>query len=192
MGVSPAALFSDDPTADVAVPLVSRSSQPQRVPALIAASTSAVTGTVRAPGDDGTKVVVAVDPIVSPPSPFQFRVDELQLGVDGEERDRVVRLRRHGQRQRRAVRAGGGGEAAAAEVEADEGVVLRAGDAADRQVRRRSRPTCSSGRPAARTCRRQSSTSGCTSPWSGSGSRRGVGSSRARGSPHRPRRAKCR
>jgi hypothetical protein len=65
-----AALFSDDPTAAVAVPLVSRSSKPQRVPALIAASTSAVTGRVKAPGDDGTKVVVAVDPIVSPPSPF--------------------------------------------------------------------------------------------------------------------------
>ena len=50
---------------------------------MIAASTSAVTVTVWAPGDDGTKVVVAVDPIVSPPTPFQFRVDELQLEVTG-------------------------------------------------------------------------------------------------------------
>src|SRR5262245_54968930 len=69
--------------ATMAVPLVARSSQPQSVPTLIAASTSAVTVTVFAPVDDAENVPVAVAPIVSPLTPFQVSVDELQLEYTG-------------------------------------------------------------------------------------------------------------
>ena len=71
--------FSDEASTTFAVPVVARSSQPQSVPALIAASTSAVTGTVLAPVVAPEKVVVAVEPIVRPPRPFQLSVDSLQL-----------------------------------------------------------------------------------------------------------------
>ena len=67
----------------MAVPLVARSSQPQSAPALIAESTSAVTVTVLAPVVDAENVPVAVEPIVRPVTPFQVRVDELQLEVTG-------------------------------------------------------------------------------------------------------------
>src|SRR5581483_5077481 len=63
----------------VAAPLVSSSAQPQSVPALIAASTLAVTGIANDVFVDGTKLAVAVEPIVRPATPFQVRVDELQL-----------------------------------------------------------------------------------------------------------------
>ena len=63
----------------IAVPLVARSSQPHRVPALMAESTSAVTVTVADPFEAAEKLVVAVEPIVSPLTPFHVRVDELQL-----------------------------------------------------------------------------------------------------------------
>src|SRR3954451_789187 len=69
--------------ATIAVLLVARSSQPQSVPALMAASTSAVTVTVLFPVVEEEKVPVAVEPIVSPLTPFQLRVDELQLEVTG-------------------------------------------------------------------------------------------------------------
>jgi hypothetical protein len=75
--------FSEAPTATVALPLVARSSQPQRVPALIAESTSAVTVTVVEPLEEAEKLVVAVEPIVSPLRTFQLRVDELQLEYTG-------------------------------------------------------------------------------------------------------------
>src|SRR5215472_10218305 len=82
-GRLPVALFSEEPTAETAVPLVSRSSQPQSVPALIALSTSAVSVRVWDPGVVGTNVVVGVEPIVSPATPFQLRVAELQLERTG-------------------------------------------------------------------------------------------------------------
>jgi hypothetical protein len=65
--------------ATTAVPLVARSCQPHRVPALTAESKSAVTGTVTEPFELAEKLVVAVEPIVSPLTPFHVRVDEFQL-----------------------------------------------------------------------------------------------------------------
>jgi hypothetical protein len=69
--------------ATLKVPLVARSSQPQRFPALIALSTSAVTVTVLAPVVEAEKLPVAVVPIARPLTPFQVKVDELQLEVTG-------------------------------------------------------------------------------------------------------------